>query len=173
MIGLTTLQDSGDRTLFKTGAVRDIHEGKGRCDLLPLAVVAEIMKHYDEVYAKIIADINAFRLSADVSYLYDVINLFVGSGAFGNKPEMVLEVAKHFEDGCNKYGERNWEKGIPIHCYIDSAIRHLTKYIAEYDDERHDRAFVWNIMCCIYTIQHMPELDDYTLMTKEETEEDI
>ena len=30
------LKDSGARREFGTGAVRDIQEGKGRCDLLPL-----------------------------------------------------------------------------------------------------------------------------------------
>lgn len=33
------LQDSGARREFVTGAVRDIAEGKGRADLLPLDVV--------------------------------------------------------------------------------------------------------------------------------------
>ena len=36
------IQDSGNRREFDTGAVRDIAEGKGRCDLLPLDVVSEI-----------------------------------------------------------------------------------------------------------------------------------
>lgn len=35
------LQDSGNRREFDSGAVRDINEGKGRCDLLPLGVVAD------------------------------------------------------------------------------------------------------------------------------------
>lgn len=34
------IKDSGNRREFETGAVRDIQEGKGRCDLLPLDVVA-------------------------------------------------------------------------------------------------------------------------------------
>lgn len=37
------LQDSGNRRAFESGAVRDICEGKGRCDLLPLDIVADIM----------------------------------------------------------------------------------------------------------------------------------
>jgi hypothetical protein len=32
---LTQIKDSGNRTEFKTGAVRDMHEGKGRYDLIP------------------------------------------------------------------------------------------------------------------------------------------
>lgn len=39
------IKDSGDRTEFSTGAVRDMHEGKGRMDLLPWAAIMEISKH--------------------------------------------------------------------------------------------------------------------------------
>ena len=38
-----TILDSGDRTKFDTGAVRDMRVGKGRCDLMPLSVAAELM----------------------------------------------------------------------------------------------------------------------------------
>ena len=37
------ISDSGDRTAFDSGAVRDMHEGKGRCDLMPLDVAATIL----------------------------------------------------------------------------------------------------------------------------------
>ena len=37
--------DSGERTEFESGAVRDMHEGKGRMDLLPWAAILEVSKH--------------------------------------------------------------------------------------------------------------------------------
>ena len=37
--------DSGERTVFSTGSVRDMHEGKGRMDLLPWAAIMEVSKH--------------------------------------------------------------------------------------------------------------------------------
>ena len=37
--------ECGDRTQFKTGAVRDMHAGKGRMDLLPLSAIIELSKH--------------------------------------------------------------------------------------------------------------------------------
>lgn len=40
-----SIKDSGDRTQFSTGAVRDLHGGKGRMDLLPWAAIMEISKH--------------------------------------------------------------------------------------------------------------------------------
>lgn len=37
---MVEIKDSGERREFETGAVRDIQDGKGRCDLLPLDVVS-------------------------------------------------------------------------------------------------------------------------------------
>lgn len=34
---MAELKDSGERRVFQSGAVRDIEEGKGRCDLLPFS----------------------------------------------------------------------------------------------------------------------------------------
>lgn len=84
---------------------------------------------------------------------------------------MILEVSKHFEEGCKKYGERNWEKGIPAHCYIDSAIRHYLKYLREDKDERHDRAFVWNLVCLLWTVTRRPEMNDLLYQKEKEVKE--
>lgn len=40
-----TILDSGQRTVFSTGSVRDMHSGKGRMDLLPWAAIMEVSKH--------------------------------------------------------------------------------------------------------------------------------
>lgn len=40
-----TIKDSGNRTVFATGSVRDIQEGKGRMDLLPHLAIIEVSKH--------------------------------------------------------------------------------------------------------------------------------
>ena len=42
---ITEIKDSGDRTEFPSGAVRDMHSGKGRMDLLPWNAVIEVSKH--------------------------------------------------------------------------------------------------------------------------------
>lgn len=39
------IKDSGERTTFSTGAVRDMHSGKDRMDLLPWAAIIEVSKH--------------------------------------------------------------------------------------------------------------------------------
>jgi hypothetical protein len=104
------IKDSGERTEFGTGAVRDMHSGKGRMDLLPW--------------------------------------------------EALVEVSKHCEEGALKYGERNCEKGIPIHSLIDSAFRHLAKYMMGMKDEPHLRAACWNCLFALYMEIKHPELQD-------------
>ena len=42
---METIKDSGERTQFESGAVRDMREGKGRMDLLPWAAIMEVSKH--------------------------------------------------------------------------------------------------------------------------------
>ena len=104
------IKDSGNRTQFQTGAVRDMHQGKGRCDLLP--------------------------------------------------PNALLRLARHFETGSLKYGDRNWELGIPCHSFADSGMRHLLKYMAGDTDEDHLIAAIWNLMCLAETEQLRPEMMD-------------
>lgn len=45
--GIKILKDSGDRREFGTGAVRDMAEGKGRCDLLPACALIRLSKHFE------------------------------------------------------------------------------------------------------------------------------
>ena len=104
------LKDSGNRREFESGAVRDMQEGKGRCDLLPAVAL--------------------------------------------------LRLAKHYENGANKYDDRNWEKGIPISVMVDSAMRHLLKYMDGQTDEDHLVAVAWNILGAMWMEEKMPELQD-------------
>ena len=114
-----TIKDSGTRRQFDSGAVRDMQEGKGRCDLLPACAI--------------------------------------------------LRVAQHFEAGAKKYEDRNWEKGIPVGSFIDSAIRHLMKYLDGQADEDHLCAAGWNILCAMWTEEKRPDL--INIPTRPEYEE--
>jgi hypothetical protein len=151
--------DSGDRTQFETGAVRDMREGKGRFDLTPLEVVSQYMEVVGIGVEGIISNIARFKDSnyKDTGRLYLALNEFCIEAYDGNYPTMFLEVAKHFEEGAKKYGDDNWQKGIPPKCYIDSAVRHYMKYSRGDKDEPHDRAFVWNLMCCIWEVDYHKE----------------
>lgn len=148
--------DSGNRRKFESGAVRDIQEGKGRCDLLPLDVVAIIFTDHE---FNIFRNISKFQETGRFVYLVYAI---LAAEIFKDVPTMLLEVAIHFEEGAKKYGENNWQKGIPVHCYIDSAVRHYLKFLRGDKDEPHDRAFCWNLLCAIWTCKHRPELNEYS-----------
>lgn len=146
--------DSGERRQFDSGAVRDISEGKGRCDLLPLDVVGKVL--YND---SVLPYINTYIRKGDLSQLLYAIQTFA-EDEYGSISEAMLEVAIHYEDGAKKYAERNWEMGILLHCYIDSGVRHYLKYLRGDGDERHDRAFLWNMLGAIWTHIHHPELID-------------
>lgn len=151
-----TIKDSGDRTQFESGAVRDMRVGKGRFDLTPLEVVAECYRRFceeDPDVACVFDNLALFLRHQDTGYLYEALDKFDG---FGGWETMFLEVAIHYEEGAAKYGPDNWQKGIPTWCYIDSATRHYLKWLRGDKDEPHDRAFVWNIMCCIWEVDHRP-----------------
>lgn len=80
-------------------------------------------------------------------------DMSTGKGRFDLLPwETIRALAIHFEKGCLKYGDRNWEKGIPIHSFLDSAIRHLVQVIDGRDDENHLIAALWNLTCAYQTI---------------------
>lgn len=140
------IKDSGERTEFQTGAVRDMRAGKGRCDLMPLSVVAEVMDD------GIIRDVAKFQTSGDWRDLSSAILRFAHERKW-SVPELMLETSIHFEEGAKKYGENNWQKGIPTNCYVDSAVRHYLKWLRGDADEPHDRAFVWNLLCCMWEVR--------------------
>lgn len=150
-----TILDSGERRDFGTGAVRDVAEGKGRCDLLPLDVVGALADP-----CGVLEYIDNYVREGSTDWLYEAIMAFVRHEKAADMFTTVLQVSQHYEAGCAKYGDRNWEKGIPLHCYIDSGVRHYIKYLRGDTDEAHDRAFVWNLMCAIWTHNHLPEMID-------------
>ena len=52
------------------------------------------------------------------------------------------------------------DKGIPLHSLLDSASRHLAKYMVGMDDEDHLRAACWNLLWALNQRETHPELDD-------------
>ena len=146
------IKDSGNRREFETGAVRDMQEGKGRPSLMPLKVAAQLLE--ERLCGDVVmAEIASFAELGHTVYLYHALIHF-GRLAFDNVETMLLETSIHFEEGAKKYGENNWQKGLPVNCYLDSAIRHYLKWRRGDKDEPHDRAFCWNIMCCIWEVDY-------------------
>ena len=148
-----SIQDSGNRRRFSSGAVRDIQEGKGRCDLLPLFQIASYASQTMPKIQHELAHIYEFMDDGNCEHLFDAIKHFVIDN-YPNPETAILELSKHYEEGAMKYGEHNWEKGIPLHCYIDSGVRHLLKFSRGDEDEPHARAFLWNLFGAIWTCEH-------------------
>ena len=68
--------------------------------------------------------------------------------------------------GGEHYGERNWEKGMPLSRILASAMRHLIQTIDGLEDEDHPAQCAWNMMAYIHTLHRIragslpTELDD-------------
>lgn len=152
--------DYTEKTTFSTGAVRDIQSQKGRCDLMPIDVVSR-MVCFDSCDKSdvVLNSVNQFLVKGNTDNLYSAIYDFCKNMDI-DIIDMIFEVSLHFKAGAEKYGERNWEKGISISSFIDSGIRHYLHVLHGDNDERHDRAFVWNMMCAIWTCKHKPHLYD-------------
>ena len=145
------IKDSGERQEFSTGAARDIQTGKGRCDLMPLDIVSEFMAMKPEKdYLSYIAD---FQETENYESLIGAAASFADK-YFADRETAVLEYAIQLENGAIKYGPRNWQKGIPLDRYVDSGIRHYMKHLRGDNDERHDRAALWNMLCGAWTRKH-------------------
>ena len=73
---------------------------------------------------------------------------------------VLLRLAKHYERGAERYGEYNWQQGIPCHSFVDSAMRHLLKYMDGQTDEDHLIAAIWNLCGLAWTEEKLPDLMD-------------
>lgn len=75
-----------------------------------------------------------------------------GKGWYAHLSPISLErLAKHMEAGGIKYASRNWEKGQPLARFLESAVRHLYKYLEGHRDEDHLAAAMWNVHGLIHT----------------------
>lgn len=77
-------------------------------------------------------------------------------------PEALIRWSKRCEVGHIKYGDgRNWEKGLPVSQFIDSALRHIMQYEMGMDNEDHLAAACWNLGCAMQTEIRHPEMQDF------------
>ena len=72
----------------------------------------------------------------------------------------LLRLSKHYEHGAQKYGKWNYNKGIPVDSFIDSALRHLMKYLDGWDDEDHLAAAAFNILGAMEMEAHKPDMQN-------------
>lgn len=75
-----------------------------------------------------------------------------GKGRFDLIPAYpLLRLAQHYENGAKKYADRNWEKGLPLGRFIDSAERHMNQFKDGDRTEDHLAAILWNIAGYVWT----------------------
>jgi len=102
--------DTGKRTDFGTGAIRETNDGRGRYDL-------------------------------------------IGT-------EGLRRLALRYEFGAMKYGDRNWQAGLPTSNCLNSMIRHTIEYMMGMDDEDHLAAIAWNAFAIMEFEKTHPELQN-------------
>lgn len=85
-----------------------------------------------------------------------------GKGRFDLiSPFGLQRIARWYELGSMKYSERNWEKGIPMSRCLDSALRHMNKFLMGMTDEDHLAAAAWNVIAIMhYEETGRNDLDD-------------
>lgn len=184
------LVDSGDRREFATGAVRDMAQGKGRCDLIPAGALQRMFQNRHKefqdswcaktkesaqlAYAYLLQyldgdrDVDHLALSADLLMYIMEFEDGGNAGEYKVYPRATLRLARHYEAGAKKYGAHNWTKGLPVSVFIDSGIRHLLKYLAEQKDEDHLVATAWNVLGAMWMEENKPELQDIPTRTRGE-----
>ena len=87
-----------------------------------------------------------------------------GKGAYELiSPFALMRIAKWYEGGAKKYSDRNWEKGLKFGRLIQSALRHLIRWMMGDRSEDHLAAVCWNIMAMIHfeELGMDRELNDY------------
>ncbi len=148
---MTEIKDSGNRREFETGAVRDRAVGKG----LPALISAPMMQQYLDVYRSANLYTPAlnglYRILAtgnwqdSLSVFHELVNTNgpLGVCTFVNA---IRRLSVQLEKGAIKYSKRNWEKGMPLEEYCNSAIRHILALINGDDDEDHYAAALFNVM---------------------------
>jgi hypothetical protein len=75
-------------------------------------------------------------------------------------PAAILRISRHYEAGAKKYSRLNYMKGIPVSSFIDSALRHIFKYLDGWDDEDHLSAAAFNILGAIQMEERNNEMND-------------
>ena len=66
-------------------------------------------------------------------------------------PIAMARKARINELGAVKRGDRNWERGMPLSWFLDSALRHLFQYLEGMTNEDHLAQAGWNIDAAMHT----------------------
>jgi hypothetical protein len=78
-------------------------------------------------------------------------------------PIGLREVARTCAEGAAKYGDWNWEKGMPVHDLLNHAIAHLYQFLSGDRNEPHLGHAAWNVLAAIHSEEMWPHLNEGNL----------
>jgi hypothetical protein len=62
----------------------------------------------------------------------------------------LMRITQHYVNGAKKYGNHNWQKGLPASRCISSALRHLYQYFMGDRSEDHLAAVCFNVIAILH-----------------------
>ena len=68
-------------------------------------------------------------------------------------------VARTCAEGAAKYGDFNWERGMPVHDLINHGLRHIYRYLSGDRSEEHLAHAAWNLLSAIHSDEAWPHLN--------------
>ncbi len=75
-------------------------------------------------------------------------------------PIGLRRLAETCAEGALKYGDFNWQRGIPASQMLNHAIRHIYLWLAGDNQEDHLAHAAWNILGVCHFEEVMPEMID-------------
>lgn len=90
----------------------------------------------------------AVRSSDAEAFRYDLIS-----------PIGLAAVARACQEGAAKYGDFNWERGMPAHDLLNHALRHIYVWLSGDRKEDHLGHAAWGLMGAIHSLEVWPDLN--------------
>lgn len=90
----------------------------------------------------------AVRGSDAEGYRYDLIS-----------PIGLRRLAETCHEGSAKYGDYNWERGMPVSDMLNHALRHVYLYLSGDRSEDHLAHSAWNMLAAMHSEELWPHLN--------------
>lgn len=81
-------------------------------------------------------------------------------------PIGLRRVAEACAEGAGKYGDYNWERGMPIHDLLNHAIRHCYLYLSGDRSEDHLGHAAWGMLAACHSEELWPQLNACSLRSQ-------
>lgn len=75
-------------------------------------------------------------------------------------PIGLAALARTYAEGAEKFGEFNWENGMPVKDLLNHAIAHIYKFLGGDRSEDHLGHAAWNLLGAVHSMELWPHLND-------------